>query len=79
MKKQSNPAPPSEKPDPPPAPPKIPKQYRKAADMSLRDHFAIEIMKSMIVGNNADIAMISPGAAVDAYRLADYMIEESKK
>ena len=63
----------------PPPPPKIkPKQHRKAADMTLRDHIAIEAMRSMIIANNGDSSMISLGAAIDVYQIADYMIEAGK-
>ena len=42
---------------------------------SLRDHFAIQAMNALIIGNGADISALNIGAAMDAYNVADHMLE----
>lgn len=43
--------------------------------MTLRDYFAAKAMAAIIIGNNADLAALTVGAAQDAYAMADAMLE----
>ena len=49
-------------------------QSSRSPDVSLRDHFAMQAMNAIIIGNNADICVMGEGAAKDAYKAADAMM-----
>jgi hypothetical protein len=48
-------------------------------ESSLRDAFAMQAMNAIIISNNADISVMGLGAAIDAYNIADKMLEARKK
>jgi len=44
--------------------------------LTKREHFALEIFKAIIIGNNADDTALGKGAALDAIESANILLKE---